>query len=217
MLQSYSLAAAIYRIFLGMIGWCALVLQFFLARHVAETNGLTPAMATANFFSYYTILTNILVALQLTVVTLNPRSIIGVFFSKTSVQTALAANIVLVGLVYNLILARLWNPQGWSWVADFLLHTAVPLLYLTYWVLFVPKGTLPWTAPLPWLLYPLAYIVYSFFRGSETGWYPYPFVDVTLLGYAAVFRNCLGLVGVFVVLFYGFTWLDRLLGRKPIK
>lgn len=214
MLQSYSLAAALYRIFLGLIGWGALVLQFFLARAVAGANGQTVAEATFHFFSYYTILTNILLMAGLTVVTVNPRSVAGAFCSRASVQTALTGNIVLVGLVYNLILAKLWNPHGWYWVADSLLHTAIPVLFLLYWFLFVPKGTLGWKAPLPWLLYPLAYLIYSLVRGSVTSWYPYPFMDVAALGIMSVLRNSLILMGVFLILFYGLTWLDRWLGRK---
>jgi hypothetical protein len=216
MLQSYSLAAAIYRILLGLTGWLALLLQFFLMWGEAKTKGMPAAETFVNFFSYYTILTNILLALALSFVTLAPRSGVGSFFSRATVQTALAGNIVLVSLVYNLILSGLWSPHGWQRLVDFGLHTAIPLLYLLYWFLFVPKGTLKLTAPFPWLLYPLAYLVYSMIRGTRMGWYPYPFMNISVLGYMVVSRNCLILMGVFLLLFFGLTWLDRWLGRRYI-
>jgi hypothetical protein len=216
MLQSYSLAAAIYRILLGLAGWLALLLQFFLMWAEAKAKGLPPGEIFINFFSYYTILTNILLAVALSAVTLTPGSRVGAFFTRATVQTALAGNIVLVSLVYNGILSGLWQPHGWQRMVDFGLHTAIPLLYLAYWFLFVPKGTLRWTAPFPWLLYPLAYLVYSMVRGVQTGWYPYPFMDAAALGYGAVTRNSLLLMGVFLLLFFGLTWLDRWLGRRYI-
>jgi hypothetical protein len=216
MLQSYSLAAAIYRILLGMAGWLALLSQFFLLWASAKAQGLPGGEAVVNFFSYYTILTNIILAFNLSVLTMAPRSRLGVFFFRATVQTAIAGNIALVSVVYNAILARLWHPEGWQWVVDFSLHTAIPILCLVYWFLFVPKGTLRLTAPIPWLLYPLVYLIYSLARGAQMGWYPYPFMNVSVQGYTAVSRNCLIVMAVFLLLFYGLTWLDRWLGRRYI-
>lgn len=42
------------------------------------------------------------------------------------------------------------------------------------------RGT--WRRPLAWMVYPLAFLVYSWIRGAITGWYPYDFLNPTLPG-----------------------------------
>jgi hypothetical protein len=66
------------------------------------------------------------------------------FFSKPSVTTAIAVYIFIIGLVYNIILRNLWQPQGSQKIADELLHVAVPLLYVLYWLIFAKKNPLQW-------------------------------------------------------------------------
>ena len=73
-------------------------------------------------------------------------------------------------------------------------------MFLLFWIFFVPKGTLRWSQPLFWLVYPLLYVSYCLIRGALTGFYPYPFVDVTLLGYPkALLNTVLLLAGFWVV------------------
>jgi len=47
-------------------------------------------------------------------------------------------------------------------------------MYVAYWLIFVPKGSLRWKDALFWLPYPLLYFCYSLIRGAAVGWYPYP-------------------------------------------
>lgn len=217
MLQSYSLPAAICRTLLALAGWVTLVLQFVLARSAGQAMGQSDWMTIGNFFSYFTVLTNLLAAFSLSAAQLNPRSTLGAFFSRATVQTAIAGNMLVVACVYNVVLAKLWNPQGSAWVADFLLHSILPLLYLGFWTLFVPKGVLWLSAPLAWLLYPLLYLIYSLVRGALLDWYPYPFLDAGNLGYALVIRNSLILLGVFLIFFYALVLSDRAMGRRMTK
>jgi len=214
MLQSYTVLTAIYRTILGLLGWLALVIQFCIMRSNGARIGLPFSVWGINFLSYFTILTNVLVAFSLSAALFSSLSRAGAFFSRATVQTAILGNIVVVGCVYNLILARLWNPQGLQWTVDVLLHSVIPLLYLLYWVLFVPKGTLTFTDPFPWLIYPFLYLLYSLARGAMTGWYPYPFVDAAQFGYGTVCRNSLLLLLVFLGLFYLLVLVDRWMGRK---
>ena len=104
--------------------------------------------------SFCTILTNILVALAMTLPWLAPESKLGAFFSRPSGRTAIACYIIVVSAVYCAILRKLWNPEGLQYLADTIEHCVAPALYIVDWLVFVPKGTLsarsvPW-----WLLYP---------------------------------------------------------------
>jgi hypothetical protein len=111
----------------------------------------------------------------------------GGFFSKPTVITAITLYITVVGATYNLILRSLWKPEGLQQIVDELLHVVVPLLFIFYWLFFAPKMSLRWKDVLPWLLYPLIYVILILFRGGLSGYYPYPFIDVNLLGYIKYF------------------------------
>ena len=50
-------------------------------------------------------------------------------------------------------------------------------------------------------------------RGSFTNEYPYPFLDVNVLGASAVALNCVMLCGMFLVLSLLFAGLDKFMGR----
>jgi hypothetical protein len=63
------------------------------------------------------------------------------------------------------------------------------------------------------LIAPLAYGVYTLARGPIVGWYPYPFVDVTELGYPHVFRNIVEFVIFFAFVSSIYVLIDRLVGR----
>ena len=64
------------------------------------------------------------------------------------------------------------------------------------------------------MVYPLAYLMFMMSRGSATGFYPYPFVDVTWHGYAAVARNLAFLVLGFAAEFYVLVAVDKYMGKN---
>lgn len=190
-------------IVLALIAWFAIILQLLITTE-----------NYSNFFSYFTILSNVLVAVGLTSSTLMPRTIFGKYFSSISVKSAIALYIFIVGLVYNLVLRGIWEPKGWQLVADNLLHVAVPLFYVVYWLIFIPKGTLNWKDGIVWAYFPLTYLIYSLIRGHLMGWYPYPFLNVAKLGYQKVFVNSGFMVIAFVVVGLLLIAFNRFMGKK---
>ena len=125
-----------------------------------------------------------------------------------------AIYIGIVGIAYSFLLRHLWNPQGLQKLCDILLHDLVPVLYVAYWLLFVPKEALRWKDILYWLPYRLIYFCYSLIRGAAVGWYPYPFIDPSKLGYAHVLVNVAALVCVFLALSLLVVAIGRWRGRK---
>ncbi len=95
--------------------------------------------------------------------------------------------------------------------ADVVLHDAIPVLYAFIWLVFLPKGSLPWTDPAWWLVYPVLYFLYSMLRGAAFGTYLYPFFDVAQHGFARVWVNGIGLLAVFFGLGVILTAVDRAL------
>jgi hypothetical protein len=83
-----------------------------------------------------------------------------------------------------------------------------------YWVALVPKGRLGWRSVWPWLAYPAAYTAASLVRGALIQVYPYPFIDVSALGYQRVLGNVVLLFAGFLVLGLIYVAIDRAVRRR---
>jgi hypothetical protein len=199
-----------FGIALALTGWFALALQLYLSLQLSVANGKTIAMGFVIYFGFFTILTNLIVAVALSAQLFFADSRAGKFFARPDVNTAVAAYIAVVGIVYSLLLRHIWNPQGAQLLVDRLLHDVVPVAFLVFWWFAVPKQGLRWLQAPRWLVYPLAYFVYSLIRGELIGLYPYPFIDVTQLGYERTFINAAGMVLGFLVVALALIALSRL-------
>ena len=187
-MHSATTSKKIFMALTAAVAWFALILQFYLKTGSA-----------ANFFSFFTVECNLLIAISLAIQLLSPASSAGKFFFSVTVQSAIALYIFIVSLVYNTVLRGLVPLSGWGAIVDNLLHVAVPVLYIIYWIIFVPKGNLQWKDALVWSLFPLFYLVYSLVRGSITHWYPYPFLNADKFGYGKVAVNSLGVLAIFII------------------
>jgi hypothetical protein len=192
----------------ALLGWFALALQLYLM--LVQAPGPERLEAVITYFSFFTILTNILAALVFTAIALQSKGGWGQWLCRPFVQAATAVYIAVVGMVYQLLLRQLWNPQGAQWVADVLLHSMIPVGYVLYWLLFAPRAGLNWKDAVVWLTYPAVYLVYILARGAMSGLYPYPFVDVNVLGYAGVLTRAAG----FLLVFLGMGFLVVTVGRR---
>ncbi|MBV7524711.1 hypothetical protein D3C80_922670 [compost metagenome] len=193
----------------AMLGWAGLSIQMYLIFHSRWTLGASLIGGLVSFFSYFTVLSNTLVATVLTCAVTSRESAARRWFLQPWVSSGIAVSIAVVSLAYNLLLRHLWHPEGWQWLADELLHDVMPLLFLVYWWSCVPKGRLRVGHIGLWVIYPLVYFAYSLLRGHLLAVYPYPFIDVEKLGYPQVFINAGGLLVGFVVIALLVIGLDR--------
>lgn len=181
----------------AVLGITGITLQFYLT----YSNRQLPAVETViRFFSYFTVLTNVLVLLYLLAVSVRSSTALGRFASRPEVGTAVTVYILVVGVVYQTVLRGLVPLDEWGRVADNIIHGLVPLYMLCYWLWFISAKpvrlqTLPY-----WLIYPAAYLAYTLLHGLIVNFYPYPFVDVGALGYRQVLVNSL-LVLLVILLF----------------
>ena len=193
------LAAAL----VALAAWSGLAIQF------AATLGITGSAGKALFviLRYFTILTNLLVALVMTGLALGRRV-------SPFVLGGTAIAILLVGIVYMLLLRGLVELSGGAVLADTMLHKIVPPLVAAYWLAFASKGGLRWIDPALWSLYPLAYLGYALVRGAYEGRYAYPFIDVAALGPTRTAINCLAIAAGFIIAGLLMVALDQLLARR---
>ncbi len=180
----------------ALIAWFAIIAQFYLM----ITNSVVSFPETIlRFFSFFTIDTNIVVALCFTLIFFSGNSGIGRLFTKATTITAITIYITIVGIVYNVILRSTWQPEGLQKIVDELLHVIIPALFILFWLLFVPIEQLKWKNAFSWLIYPILYMSYAIIHGLITKFYPYPFVDINVLGYSKALLNA---GGVLLVIFF---------------
>ncbi len=189
-------------IFFAVIMWFSVIAQFIimLQNRVADV-----PETIIRFFSFFTVLTNTLVAIYFTAVIVDVS-----FTSKPGVLTAITAYIFMVGIVYQFVLRHLWQPTGMQLVVDELLHTLNPVLVIIYWYLYEDKAAVNYGLVKWWLIYPLCYLSYALIRGELSGFYPYPFINVSKIGLQQALINSAGLALIFFVV----GCLFILIGKK---
>ena len=192
----------------AIICWAGLAIQFsatFAHQHdIAATLWIL-----ARFF---TIITNLLVAIAMTSVAVD-RPV------SPPILGGLTLAILLVGVVYATLLAGLQHLTGPALLADVLLHKVSPVAMALWWLLFAPRARLKRNAPLWWAAYPLAYFAYAIARGHYDGRYPYPFMDVGKIGWLQTALNAGGIALAFIIAGFLLVWIDswRPLGSKRAK
>jgi hypothetical protein len=185
----------------ALVAWFALVVQLVVSIRMGLVRGDGWPYGLWMYVAFFTVTTNLLVAIASLLVAVAPDSRHGRRLGNPDSLTGIAASIVLVGITYNAILAGMWKPQGWQLVADLALHDVVPILFVIFWWIVVPRGSIRFRHAALWALYPVAYFAYAMLRGVATNFYPYPFINVRELGFFWVTVNALGvLVAFFIIL-----------------
>lgn len=182
--------------------WMGLVLQMHLLIVRFAEEGRSAGEAVWRYFGYFTLLTNAFAAVVVTAWMIRrppgPR-----------VLATAATNIFLVGAVYHLALAQLWNPQGLQLLADRLVHTATPVLFTLLWLYAAPRRTLRWRDTFWMMLYPTVYFFYALGRGAIDGFHPYWFLDLPKLGAERMIVSGVVLMALFGAVSLGFVAINR--------
>jgi hypothetical protein len=193
------------QLIIALVAWAALILQFYL--NIINRKADIPE-TIIRYFSYVTILTNLLVAVCFTSLLLNNNKARR-FFNNSSVLTAVTVYIFIVGLIYNLILRFLWAPQGLQLLADNALHVVTPLLTLIYWFVYVSAADVSWRNTPRWMIYPFFYLIFVMIRGSFSNFYPYFFIDAGTLGYSEAILNAVYVTLCFLAVSLLLVWLGK--------
>lgn len=196
-----------YRITAGMIGalgLAALGTQLFLRLG----RGMDFWAALWGLAGFFTILTNLLMALTMMTIAVTGRRLSFGWMSMVTVS------MIMVGLVYHALLAHLVAFAGLRWWVDQALHTILPALMLWFWLMETSRHEPRAGQPLTWLIWPAVYAVYAMVRGELSGRYIYPFLNIDRLGSVTVAMNMAGLLLAFAVLAYALYVIGR---RMPLR
>ena len=207
-------SSTVFLAVISLASWLAVFLQLYLI----IVNRVASVLETiVRFFSFFTIQSNILVAVCFTVLWFKPKNKLELFFLNNKSLTAITMYITIVGIVYNLILRFLWVPTGMQRITDEILHLVIPVLVLIYWFQFVSKKSLEYKNIFPWLLFPFLYLIYTLVRGYFYNYYPYPFLDVNILGYTPVFLNSFYMLIAFFSVGFLLIFSSKLLSNRRFK
>ncbi|SDB96551.1 hypothetical protein SAMN05216410_1177 [Sanguibacter gelidistatuariae] len=159
-------------------------------------------------FSYFTIQSNVLIGVACALLVWRPQ-LDGAAFRVLRLVAVLC--ITVTGIVYNTVLrgngADLAPAGAFS---NALLHVAVPVLAVAGWLLFGPRPRVDRLTTGLVVLYPLAWVAYTFVRGAIVDWYPYPFLDVGEIGYGRALLH----TGIVAVVFLVLAALAGLVDRS---
>jgi hypothetical protein len=164
------------------------------------------------FLSYFTIQSNLLVALTSGVLAARPRDT-GRLLSVLRLDALIG--ITVTGVVYAVLLAPLHDPHGIVAWTNAGLHYVTPVMAPLGWLLFGPRPRIGENVLVLALIWPAAYVAYTLGHGAISDWYPYPFVDVARLGYATALRNGVGVIVLLAGVATGYRLLDRRLPATP--
>ncbi|MFB7891888.1 Pr6Pr family membrane protein [Microbacterium sp. NPDC056044] len=183
----------VLRLAMAAVTVAAIVAQLTKSVGTAIELGRDVTTTIANFFSFFTILSNASAAIVLAWIALwylfrgrrretdaEPR---GLAVALACVSTYM----IITGIVYNTLLRNIELPQGsepipWS---NEVLHLIGPIFLLLDVLLGPLRRALPWRSLWAVVAFPIVWVVYTMIRGAlvtnpvsgDPFWYPYPFLN----------------------------------------
>lgn len=208
---------SILRLVMAALILAAVLAEFRNAISTDPAEGSSTATILVNFFSYFTIESNLfaLAALvagavwALTRKTREPEWIAVLFAAATTFMA-------ITGIVYNLLLRGLALATT-PW-ANEVLHLIGPVFLVVDLLFAPPRRRLPWRAVAAVISFPIVWVVYTLIRGEYvvsplTGdgwWYPYPFLNPHLQdGYLVVSFYVVGIAAAFTLVAWGVVAIGR--------
>lgn len=162
----------------------------------------TPLERLFDWLTYFTVWSNIVVAIVVTMLVLRPALFFradrtGAVWRALRLDTVLM--ITITGVVYNLLLST-GGLTGWQFWSNAFQHIITPIVTVLVWIVAGPRGLVTWRVIAGSLVLPLVWAAWALVRGAAIGAYPYPFLDVATKGYASVLSFIVVIVVVAVLL-----------------
>ena len=167
-----------------------------------------------DYFTYFTIWSNILVAIVSIMLFRRPDRDSFVF---RVLRLDSILMITVTGIIYNVVLAGSAKLQGLEVVSNLFDHMLTPLVSILVWLFIGPRGWISWRVIGASLILPIIWLAFALIRGAFMGAYPYGFLDVATYGYGTVLINVLGVVVFAIVLcliLWGIDWVIRRVGQR---
>lgn len=168
-----------------------------------------------DWISYFTVWSNIVVAIVLTALWIRPdlferNNASGTRWRALRLDSVLM--ITITGIVYNLLLAE--PKTGIDFVSNAMIHIVNPIVTLFVFFVTGPRGLIRPSTIGYAMVVPIIWATFSISRGMVLNAYPYPFFDVSVNGLTSVLLF-VGQILIFaIVLAFGLLGYDKLRTRR---
>ena len=191
----------VVRIGFGLLVLAAIVFMIWTLVDEGAFNAL-------NFFTFFTILSNLLAMAVL--LEGGRRQLTGQPPLPDLWRGAAVVYMTVTYLVFAVLLRDLQEELQThvAWV-DSVLHRVTPIVLMVDWLIEPPHQPIPFRrAVVPWLAFPLGWTAFTLVRGAIDGRYPYPFLDPANGGYGVVALYCIGIFALFLAV----VWVVAAIG-----
>lgn len=161
-----AVAWAFVRITSGFVVVAVLLYAYVLRIAAGDANPF-------DYSGYFTNQTSLLAAVVLIATGALAASARSVPSWLTLARGILAAYLIVVGVIYNVLVPGTGSAPPW---VSTLLHVVFPVLFVLDWLLVGDRFRLPWRRLWMLLPYPLVWLAVVLTRGATDGWVPYGFL-----------------------------------------
>jgi hypothetical protein len=176
--------------------------------------------SVVNFFSYFTVESNILVLAMSALIAIHPT---GDGRTWRILRLGALTGITVTGVVYGTVIAPYVHPRGAELVYNAIFHYVVPAMAVLGFLALGPRRAIT-RADLAFMAWPAAWLAYTMIRGavSHPGYlredgtrsrYPYGFLDVELHGWGTVGPTILGVAVLLVGVACAYIWASGQLAQ----
>jgi len=197
-----------------VLGIVAIIGQYIFFQPLFAQMGMGPVSSAFGMLMFFTILTNSMLVAAYWSSVVRTAGRITAFFSRIGVQTALAAHIALVAIVYITALRGHIEMTLPMLMTDIGLHYLAPALYLIWWWRLPGKHTISYSDIPGWMAWPIVYLCLIMLAGLTTSAFVYPILDVNRLGTIAVAVNISLILGLLAGLGAALAFVAKLQSRK---
>jgi hypothetical protein len=197
----------LWRLVRGGTGLLALIAIVVQAKTLADAGRLD----VVNFFSYFTIESNLIGIAVLLIMAIQTSR-----HRPPALEGLRGAATVYLTVTFVVVLVLLENVDvglQLAWV-DIVLHKVTPVVIVADWILDPPLIPISWRRSLTWLAYPLVWLAYTLVRGALVDWYPYPFLNPANGGYGQVAVTVAIVLVASAVVCLVYAWLGTVLGAR---
>lgn len=173
----------LYHLSFGFLSLAALVVQLNVSIEFA-----------ADFFSYFTILSNVLAMILFLFFGLTTGKRIEHRKKLDTLRAAVTTYMAITGIIYWTILVKNPGaPAAYPWIT-ITAHGIMPIAVVIEWLLLPPIAKIKLKKAFLFLLFPVLFVIYTEIRGPLVNWYPYFFLNPEKVTYTQMSKYIIGIL-----------------------
>ena len=203
----------IIRLGIFIASWMALIIRLWLS-YLYIMEGGDPVTYYGNMFSYFTIQTNLMVLIWITIALIYSNKDNKPRILNPLIHGAIALYISVTFIIFALLLSVYYQPTGIEAITNILMHYAIPIAFILDWFISESDVKYEYRYLIYYLIYPFVYLAYSLVRGIFTGFYPYFFIDLNYISIVELIISVIALMVFFLILGSIYFTINRAIYNK---